>query len=269
MRIVSEPEVGRRVEQDCVGQETDNQGLVDIQDKQDKQKHNGVLQGEFLAQAKNSHDDVTFELEFKTRNSSLGLNAYTTAAVRYIEGMWGLDDFWSTPTFQFARLMKAYPAFTKLSAEQALQEIDWSLTPWQDDDDVRLGFLLQWTKVRFIPGWSPLEWALEMTDEIRLIPPRCENGAFEKYSRFVSMAGWLQVLRQKKPIFLPVVEISEIFDCRPNTVSDWRQLAVRDGYIKMVRKHNVKAKKATHFRFEMSKFPALEEWLGNQQNPGG
>ena len=196
--------------------------------------------------------------------SSLDLPVYTILADRHSLERYELAEYpgWQSSTWEFTRLMKGHPALAQLTADEAYEEIDWGLVDF--DEDEQLAFLTEWDKVRYIPGWSPLDWALMMADEKQLEPSRSARGRFQKFARFISLAGWLQVERGDENIYLPCRRVGELLGYDPKTISNMRRLAIREKLLSVAKEHSFGKREATEFRFDVSRFEILQERMSKR-----
>jgi hypothetical protein len=115
-----------------------------------------------------------------------------------------------------------------------------------------------WEKVRFVPGWEPLDQAVER-EKMQLIP---STERTEGYQNFVSIAGWLQVTMGDRNIMLPCEKLAELLNCKPMTISRYRRWAVEDGLMRQVKEHRFKpggGGDATEFRFDTSQYKCLDQ----------
>jgi hypothetical protein len=183
-------------------------------------------------------------------------------------------EHWQSPLFYFARFVKAHPAVSELSdheamvkVEKLLQELDKfpsSADPWKlcfpeaaDGDAARLDFMVSWNAVRHVPFRDVLANALTLADKRPLAPPY-ERGRL--YKRFISLAGWLQVLLAGKPILLPTRKVADLLGCDQRTVSRLRKLGIEDELLIPVKEHCYRSggrSEATEFRFAIEHFPEL------------
>ena len=85
-----------------------------------------------------------------------------------------------------------------------------------------------------------------------------EDLRLERYNRFLSIAGWLQVQHDSESIHLPVEKLAKILNVTPQSVSTWRILAKRQGLLTETAAYQ-RNKKATEFRFAVEKFGVLRE----------
>jgi hypothetical protein len=173
---------------------------------------------------------------------------------------------WSSPVFYFARLVKSHPAVTDLSDHEAMVKVEKLLRKWEkfpttadpwkeffpdatDGEAARLDFMVSWNAVRHVPFHDVLSNALRQADSKPLEPPN-ERGPL--YKRFISLAGWLQVLLPGKPILLPTRRLADLLGCDQRTVSRLRKLAVEDKLLVPVKEHCYRPgakSRATEFRF--------------------
>jgi hypothetical protein len=162
---------------------------------------------------------------------------------------------WKSTTWEFVRLLKTHPRLMCLTADEALEEIPWSVTDFGEDE--QLTFLAEWTRVRILPGVPPLKWAVTLADQHPLEPKR----KFKAYNKFISLAGWLQVVvGPDVPIFLPVRSVGDIIGKSHTTVATMCRLAVSDGLLSLVRRAT--PMHATRYRFALERFEVLRDWKG-------
>jgi hypothetical protein len=131
------------------------------------------------------------------------------------------------------------------------QSNPWSYVSDENDPEIpRLDFMNSWAKVRHVPFSTPLENAFRLATENPLQPPHNRG---RLYKEFVSIAGWLQKLRPGEVIFLPVRAVGELLSCNPATVSNLRELAMRDGLLTVSKEHSFARRQATEFRFDLGR----------------
>lgn len=135
--------------------------------------------------------------------------------------------------------------------------------PWEyyfdsdDADSARIDFMNSWNSIRHIPFQDPLQNALRLAAQ-KPLKPAHERGTL--YSRFISLAGWLQWLMRGKGIYLPTRTIAELLNCDLRTVSHLRKLAVKDGLLTVAKEHTFRSvgkSEATVFRFSLERFEAF------------
>lgn len=172
--------------------------------------------------------------------------------------------------FNFVRIVKShFPA--KTTAERAFDEIDpiiQSAGGWkeyfetiEDADQALMQFVGTWPKIRFCPGMSPFENAFATAKFHKI---RTERGRrrkeLAKYDAFVSLAGCLQVTMGNNPILLPCDTIAKLLTVTPKTVSFWREWAITDGYLVIVKRHQFATNgigRATTFLFDTRRDPVI------------
>ncbi len=163
------------------------------------------------------------------------------------------DAPWKSTTWEFTRSLKSHPKLSHLTADEVSELVDFEALGF--DDDEALQFLVEWNRVKFIPGVKPLDWAWNMAKK----KPLTSKRKFERYNQFVSICGWLQVLLGRdNAIFLPTVKIGEILHCSPRQVSTYRKVAVEDKLLEVVEQHQPR-RRATRFKF-LGECPVLEKY---------
>lgn len=159
-----------------------------------------------------------------------------------------------------------------LSAGQALHRVEaWLMNgrsgsraaAWLDEfstvgvdsaEDARAEFVDLWAKIKFPPGCSPLETALERAKECRLVPADCPT---DGYADFISLAGHLQALRGPNMILLPCHKLGRLLGLSHMTIARSREWAVKDGHLRITRAHKFGSHEATEFRFDVSRYAAI------------
>lgn len=184
------------------------------------------------------------------------------------------EDTWHSPLFNFARLCKAHPGITDLADYEAMDAVERVLytledlpannDPWEyyfpeagDADSARIDFVCSWSSVRHIPFQDVLQNALRLSAKTPLQPSRRRIGL---YGRFISLAGWLQVLMSGKAIYLPTRKVAGILHCDQRTVSRLRQMAIQDGLLTVIKEDSFRSSgksTATEFRFAVEHFEEL------------
>ena len=138
-----------------------------------------------------------------------------------------------------------------------MEMIPWEVTDY--GEDAQLQFLVEWDRVKYLPGQGPLDVAQSLASQKPLVPKRCKGGKFALYGSFISLCGWLQVLvGEGEPIYLPVRKTAKALNCTKDMISTFRSLAVKDGFLQINALHN--AHRATRFIFAVDKFPVLRSW---------
>lgn len=180
---------------------------------------------------------------------------------------------WQSPLFGFARFVKSHPEMIELTDYEAAEKIEdlmsrWSgrpssVDPWKfffpqaaDGEAARMDFMASFSAVRHVPFRDLLANALRLADEKPLRPPHWRA---KLYVRFVSLAGWLQVLLPGQPILLPTRKLDTLLRCDQRTVSRLRGFAVQDGLLRVVKASCFRPnqRRATEFRFALEQYPEL------------
>lgn len=160
---------------------------------------------------------------------------------------------WRSTTWEFTRCLKSHPKLSHLTADEVVGLIDFDAIGFDEDDAMQ--FLVEWNRVKFIPGVKPLDWAATMAKT----KPLASKRKFGRYNEFISIAAWLQVLvGRENTIFLPTEKIGELLGCSARQVSTLRQLALQDKLLEMVEQHQPR-RRATRFKF-LGECPVLEEY---------
>jgi hypothetical protein len=161
---------------------------------------------------------------------------------------------WRSSTWEFTRLCKGHPRLNGLSATEVFQTIDWSFTNFDEEEQIQ--FFAEWDKVLFDAQQNPLSHAVQLAIDR---PLRTELN-LKHYSRFISVAGWLQVMVGKDAeIYLPIESVASYLRVSASTVSNMRRIAEKDGLIKKTA--DATAKRATRYRFDLSRYPELASSL--------
>jgi hypothetical protein len=181
------------------------------------------------------------------------------SAGEFLELAWGVSagKDWQedgcSETWEFCRYLLAHSEFKNLRGAPLSRK----LRRLTDLDEGLLDVILsEIERVKFAHGLGPLEWAVKMSCQYPLSDP--EDLQIERYNKFLSIAGWLQVSQHDKPIVLPVAKLASELGVTPQIVSNWRQRAQRQGLLKEVARY-VAHKQATRFRFAVERFSILRE----------
>lgn len=188
---------------------------------------------------------------------------------------------WQSSLFYFMRLLKVHPSMEKIEPAKALKKVESTLVIWQHlipphlhgdgwrhwfsvgHDDAVAEFYDAWDKIRYLPGFSPLDNAIELArrkpltthDENRKARP-------PQYQLFISIAGWLQIGMGNKNILLPVHDLAARMGVEPMTITRYRKWAKEDGFLFEKKAHKFRSKgeggRATEFRFDVSRWPILK-----------
>jgi hypothetical protein len=171
----------------------------------------------------------------------------------------GSDDGenWKSFTWEFTRLCRSHPKLSCLTADEAFKKIPWGPTGF--DEEEQMQFLIEWDRVRSIPGLSPLEFAAKLARQ----QPLASTRNLKTYDQFISLAGWLQAsIGVDNPIFLPTRKVAEVLGLKSNrSVAIFCQLAMADGFMELVERAT--QHRATRYRFRVERYKILQNWKGN------
>jgi len=180
---------------------------------------------------------------------------------------------WESELWTFLRLVKAHPDLCHRPGSEAFRKVEAIMNgwlkrlglkgdPWATYLGVTHGtaeteFDDAWDKIRFTPGLDAFGNALDQANVCPLeLPWEHRQGRSEVYSRFISVAGWMQVIVGAKPILLPVRRLGELLDVTNMTISRLRTWAKKDGYIREVKKSEfskaTRKGRATEFVFRVA-----------------
>lgn len=107
-----------------------------------------------------------------------------------------------------------------------------------------------WEDVRIPAGRSLFD---QVESDARNLPLKPKRFRCAKYCEFLSYAGHLQRLRPQ-PIQLPVRRLAKKFSVSEMTISNYRQWAIDDGFLKETQVYSYSKKLATEFRFVLDRF---------------
>ncbi len=209
------------------------------------------------------------------RPSGLSVGDYLAAAV---EAHWrrrGTSEAakWTTPMWGFTRDVKGHPDLAGMAAEDAAGAVDAVFAAWGEDggdpwprwlgadggDDARMDFAFAWPRVRFLPGHTMLDAALEAAKQSPLPIPYAHRIS-DAYALFLGFAGWLQVLVGDRNIFLPTRTVGELIGKTHDTASRCCGLACDHGYLRKVKSGTRGAggaRLAGEYRFDLARFNVL------------
>jgi hypothetical protein len=157
-----------------------------------------------------------------------------------------------SPTWELCRHLHAHPRFQSLRGASLARVLRLA-----DIDEESIDVILsEIERVKFAHGGGPVDWAVLMASQHPLSDP--EGLELERYNKFLSVAGWLQVSQGKRPIILPVDLLSSALEVSPRMISHWRQRAMRQGILREVRRH-IAHVRATEFVFDIDRFSILRE----------
>lgn len=102
---------------------------------------------------------------------SVPLRAFVAKAalISFEQESQGSDD-WKSSTWEFVRFCRTHPKLMSLTADEAFDKIPWNATGFGEEE--QLQFLVEWGRVRSLPGVSPLEFAARLARRHPLISLR-------------------------------------------------------------------------------------------------
>jgi hypothetical protein len=168
----------------------------------------------------------------------------------------GTEQEWQTPAWDFGRFAKAHPLLVDLDENRALVEIKRTIgrTFWTDHlhmeaADAEMAFDSVWVECRAVPGYDRLTVAvLEAKESESVANPNVPAG----YTTFLKIAWLLQRQLPTSCFMLPCHKLAPMLACQPMTISRYRKKAIRDGHLKIVKKHRYCSAgkgEATEFQF--------------------
>jgi hypothetical protein len=158
----------------------------------------------------------------------------------------------TSETWQFCRHLCAHPKFKSLTASALVLK----LRRFGLEEEHLESILAEIPRVRFAKGAGPLDWAVAMAASYPVQDP--EDLGLKRYDRFLTIAGWLQVLCGEDPIYLPVEKLGQILGVSPRSVSTWRTMAKQQGLLTETSGY-IRGRKATRFRFAIERFGIFRE----------
>ena len=251
--------LGRTLDGHCVPDSWD--GTQDTQSRQSPQDQSGNPKS--LQLSARSEPAANFE--------EICVRAYESPVPQHFDGI--PSEEWRL--WHFVRALTTFRK--KLNAKQAFQQADavirawsrayrqsgdhWSRYFYLNRDDAEIKFLSAWQRIKFPPGSGPMELALSTATERQLVlRPAVMVLRPDSYAKFISLAGWLQVVVGDKPIILPCRRTADLLIVSPMSISRLREWAVEDGYLTFVKEHAFRSagqSEATEFRFNVSRFRCL------------
>lgn len=164
------------------------------------------------------------------------------------------DQGWQSPAWDFGRFAKAHPLLINLDENAALKIVRDTLGPkfWErtfklDPADAEMAFDDIWIKCRAVPGYDPLTTAV-------MDAKKYEHDSSQPagYSTFIRVANALRYQLNGKPFMLPCRKLAPMMGCSAITISRYRQKAIREGRIRIVKEHRYSSQQgseATEFEF--------------------
>jgi hypothetical protein len=155
------------------------------------------------------------------------------------------DQNWQTPAWDFGRFAKAHPELVNLSEGKALDAIKrtigssfWKDHFHMDTADAEMAFDNIWAECRAIPGYDPLTIAIL---EAKSLPIKEDPSVPAGYAVFLNIARSLSKLQAGAPFMLPCHTLAPRLNCQPMTISRYRQKAIRDGHLRIVKGHSFRS----------------------------
>lgn len=145
--------------------------------------------------------------------------------------------------FLLARAIKSHPDALGMGPAPALEAVvaivdadNGAPLDWIDfgTEDVEVQFHSAWERARFPLGVDPIMVACEMVGDGALSTAIKRPG---RYSRFLTAAAALQLMRAQRPILLPTRKLAEHMPCQPNTAASWIGWAIQDRVLVKTREH--------------------------------
>ena len=164
------------------------------------------------------------------------------------------DQNWQTPAWDFGRFAKAHPDLFELDENDALRLVKktlggkfWQAVLHMDVADAEMAFDDIWVSCRAVPGYDPVTVAI-----MEARKATNENDGPAGYKTFVQVARSLSHQLNGSPFMLPVHKLAPLLNCLPMTISRYRQKAIRDGHLQIVKEHTYRSTtkgEATEFVF--------------------
>ena len=133
----------------------------------------------------------------------------------------------------------------------------WDLLGFGELDDPSMEFIETWDSIKFPAHLSPLVLAFNLAIENPLSPVDGEKWTSAEFGRFISLAGWLQVVVGDEDIFLPVEQVGKYLKLSAMCISRHRSYAQKKGFLTLTEEH-IPHSKASRFRSSFRKWECLE-----------
>jgi len=132
----------------------------------------------------------------------------------------------------------AMTALQRVEAWLRARKLEWTdFNEIGQNEDGRVVFLAVWDAVRFLPGYGPVEAAVDKAKSNPVsLPAKWDRTP--GYRRFVSIAYWLQQLVREANIYLPTRKFAALLDCSHETISRYIKFAVADGILERAKPHS-------------------------------
>jgi hypothetical protein len=165
---------------------------------------------------------------------------------------------WQTPAWDFGRFAKAHPLLVNLDENRALVEIKrtigrafWTDHLHMEAADAEMAFDSVWVECRAVPGYDPLTVAVLEAKESQSVG---DHNVPAGYTTFLKIAWSLQRQLPTSSFMLPCHKLAPMLACQPMTISRYRKKAIRDGHLKIVKKHSYcSAGKGEATEFQLSR----------------
>jgi hypothetical protein len=188
------------------------------------------------------------------------LNHYLWAAVFQAQYLFdspeSTKENWHTRAWDFGRFAKSHPALFNLDTDHALHMVKrtiggkfWKEYFDMDLADAEMAFDHVWTTCRTVPGYDPLVIAVLRAKQTLKMD---DGGQPAGYTTFLDVARSLKHQQGDTPFMLPCHKLAPELECTPITISRYRQRAIREGYLKVVKDHKYRSSgkgEATEFMF--------------------
>jgi hypothetical protein len=166
----------------------------------------------------------------------------------------GMD--YQTPLWRLVRKLKRVSKMPGMTGIEALAVVEGFVENWtifsgiDDDEDGREEFVTTWDVVQLAEDEEPLAAAAERAEKK---PYRFKTGHYgAKYQKFLNIGYRLQQIRRNKPIYLPCERLAKILGVSSMRITNYRQFALEEGYLRLVEKHHFvpgSGGRSTAFRF--------------------
>jgi hypothetical protein len=159
-----------------------------------------------------------------------------------------------SPMFEFARCLRTREEFWELDALEALELVQRCLAAddrttltelFSDYDDPEASLIKAWSII-VLP--RAFETALRLAQER---PVQFKRKVSEKFSRFISLCFHLQRLSRDAPIFIPCEVFGTALGVSGKTISTYRDLAEKMGFLELVSRADRRARRAERFLFHL------------------
>lgn len=142
------------------------------------------------------------------------------------------------------------------------------IVPGMGPQEIYAEFINSWNDIKFRDGESYLDWAYAKAKQTPLRHEKYTGNSNKAgYAEFISLAGWLQVVRGDRDIMLPLKQVAEILGISTRMVTNYLRWAGtkkgEDGFLIPI-DLDVRPGKAAKYRFATIQFPELEKAKADQ-----